>query len=90
MASGLPEIRRVVESGDPHVGELFDPRSPESIAQAIRAVVDDPRYPERRAQARKLALERFNWTIEERKLLALYQRLIDPDEFGAVTAAQAD
>ena len=88
-ASRLPEIRRVVEAGDPQVGELFDPRCPESIAQAIRTVIDDPRYPERRVQARKLALDRFNWTIEERKLLSLYQRLADHDEIGAATAAEA-
>ena len=89
VASGLPEIRRVVESGDPHVGELFDPRSSESIAQAIRTVLDDPRYAERRAQARKLALERFNWAIEERKLLSLYHGLAEDEELRAATAAEA-
>lgn len=87
-ASGLPEIRRVVESGDPPVGELFDPLSPESIAQAIRAVIDDPRYPERRVQARKMAIERFNWTIEERKLLSLYERLTENGSIGAAATLE--
>jgi glycosyltransferase involved in cell wall biosynthesis len=88
VASGLPEIRRVVESGDPPVGELFDPLSPESIAQAIRAVIDDPRYPERRVQARKMAIERFNWTIEERKLLSLYERLTENGSIGAAATLE--
>jgi glycosyltransferase involved in cell wall biosynthesis len=59
------------------VGELFDPYSPESIARAVRTVIDDPRYAERRAQARHLAVRRFNWGVEERKLTALYDRLLD-------------
>jgi glycosyltransferase involved in cell wall biosynthesis len=76
VASDLPEISRVVRMGQPQVGELFDPRSAESIARAVRKVIDDPRYQERRAEARRLAEERFNWTIEERKLIALYARIL--------------
>jgi glycosyltransferase involved in cell wall biosynthesis len=83
VASDLPEIRRVVSLGDPPVGELFDAFSPESIAEAIRAVIDDPRYSERRSQARKLAEERFNWGVEERKLVALYREVL-----GEGTAAK--
>jgi glycosyltransferase involved in cell wall biosynthesis len=75
-ASDLPEIRRVVTMGDPPVGELFDSYSPESIARAIRTVIDDDRYPARRREARRLAIERFNWGIEERQLLELYDRLL--------------
>jgi glycosyltransferase involved in cell wall biosynthesis len=77
VASQLPEMERVVKGGDPAVGEVFDPFSPESIAEAIRTVIDDPRYSERCAQARKLATEHLNWGHEERKLRALYDRLLD-------------
>jgi glycosyltransferase involved in cell wall biosynthesis len=76
VASDLPEIRRVVTSGTPHVGELFEPGSPESIASAVRRIVDDPAsYAARRAQARAVALRSFNWEIEGRRLLGLYSNL---------------
>lgn len=75
-ASDLPEIRAVVAQGDPPVGELFDPRSPRSIADAIGRVLDDDAvYRRRREEARRLALERFNWEREEPKLLALYDKM---------------
>lgn len=77
VASDLPEIRRVVERGDPPVGELFDPDSPQSIAAAVRAVLDDrERYEARRREARRLALEELNWEAEAPKLLAIYAGLL--------------
>jgi glycosyltransferase involved in cell wall biosynthesis len=79
IASDLPEIRRVVNMGDPPVGELFDPSSPESIARALNTVLGDPdRYAARRRQARALAERHLNWEVEERRLLELYDRLLSP------------
>ena len=79
VASDLPEIRRVIESGDPPVGELFDPNDPESIARAVRGVLDDRElYETRRREAVRLSRERFNWTVEERGLLGVYDRLLGP------------
>jgi len=79
VASDLPEVRRVVQEGDPPVGELFDPSSPESIAQAVRSVLEDRElYEARRREARRLALERFNWGIEETRLLDAYAALVGP------------
>ena len=75
-ASDLPEIRRVVTQGDPPVGELFDPESPESIADAIRRTLDPETYEGRRTEARRLALERFNWSIEEQRLRDLYENVL--------------
>jgi glycosyltransferase involved in cell wall biosynthesis len=76
VASDLPEIRRVVTAGQPDVGELFDPSSPASIAAAVRQVLADPElYARRRVEARRLALELFNWKVEEQRLLDLYARL---------------
>jgi glycosyltransferase involved in cell wall biosynthesis len=78
VASDLPEIRRVATMGEPPVGELFDPSSSESIAHAVRTVLEDPeRYAARRVQARRLAEEHLNWDVEERRLLALYDGLLD-------------
>lgn len=74
-ASDLPEISRVAAEGDPPVGEIFDPSSPPSVAGAVCRIVDSPElYEARRKEARRLALERYNWQVEEKKLLGLYQR----------------
>ena len=77
IASDLPEIRRIATMGEPHVGELFEPSSPESIAAALRRVLEDPeRLAARRRQARQVAVEHLNWEIEERRLLAVYDQLL--------------
>ncbi|MCA1683503.1 MAG: glycosyltransferase, partial [Actinobacteria bacterium] len=73
VASDLPEIRRVATEGNPSVGELFDPLSAESIAAAVARILADPDvYQARRREARRLALERFNWEAEEKSLLSVY------------------
>jgi len=78
-ASDLPEIRAVATQGDPPVGELFDPNSPASIAKAVTRILADPaEYELRRREARRLALERFNWNLEERRLLDLYEQVLPP------------
>jgi len=78
VASDLPEIHRVISQGDPPVGELFDPRSPDSIADAVVRIVSDKReYEARRREARRLAVERFNWSVEEGVLLRAYAETLD-------------
>jgi glycosyltransferase involved in cell wall biosynthesis len=77
VASDLPEIRRVVVEGEPPVGELFDPSSPQSIAEAVRRVVsDEEQYAARRRQAREQALSTHNWQAQEQKLERIYERLL--------------
>ena len=71
VGSDFPEVRRVVESGAPRVGEVFDPEDHESIALAVRSVLEQD-YDERRAEARRLALERYSWNHEEPALLGCY------------------
>lgn len=85
VASDLPEIRRVLTSGDPAVGEMFDPESPESIAHAVRGILEDRTlYERRRREARRLAVSTFNWDLEQRRLVDLYPRppFPDVDEVG--------
>ena len=80
IASDLPEIRRIITMGDPPVGELFDPSSPETIARALTELLADPELlAARRRQARVLAEEHLNWDIEERRLVALYDHLLEPN-----------
>jgi glycosyltransferase involved in cell wall biosynthesis len=76
VASDLPEIRRVVTEGDPPVGELFDPAQPATIVAAVTRVIKDGRYKQRRCEARRLALARHNWQVQEGALVAIYNRLL--------------
>jgi glycosyltransferase involved in cell wall biosynthesis len=76
VASDLPEIRRVVLDGDPPVGELFDPGAPDTIVRAIERVLKDGRYDRRREEARRIALERHNWQVQEGALVAVYDGML--------------
>jgi glycosyltransferase involved in cell wall biosynthesis len=69
----IPEIRRVLLAGHPPPGELFDATSPASIAEAIQRILKDPEiYRARRKIARRLALEQYNWNVQEGRLLDIY------------------
>jgi glycosyltransferase involved in cell wall biosynthesis len=72
VGSDFPEVARVLRSGEPPVGEVFDPEDEHSIAEAIRTVLGGS-YADRRAEARRLALERFCWEHEEPELLRCYE-----------------
>jgi glycosyltransferase involved in cell wall biosynthesis len=77
VASDIPEIRRVIAVGNPPPGELFDPESPESIADAITRVLHDPdTYSLRRRAAREAALSQHNWNAQEGRLLDVYASLL--------------
>jgi glycosyltransferase involved in cell wall biosynthesis len=77
-ASDLPEIRRVITAGSPPVGEFFDVASPASIADAVRRILADPeQYEARRREARRLAIERYNWEAQEPRLLQPYRKILD-------------
>jgi glycosyltransferase involved in cell wall biosynthesis len=81
VGSNLPEIAAVCRTGEPPVGELFDPAAPESIAAAIRRIlVDREGYQRRRAQARELAVSCYNWDQEQGRLLELYDHLLGAPE----------
>ena len=73
VASDFEEMGRVVrEEG---VGTVCDPDDPQSIAAAVRAIVDDPAAEARFRAATRVAIAKYNWDEEEKKLLALYRRL---------------
>jgi glycosyltransferase involved in cell wall biosynthesis len=73
VASDFEEMGRVVrEEG---VGTVCDPDDPESIAAAVRAIIDDPEAETRFRAATRVAITRYNWDHEEQKLLSLYRRL---------------
>jgi glycosyltransferase involved in cell wall biosynthesis len=73
VASDYEEMGRVVrEEG---VGTVCDPADAASIAAAVRAIIDDPAAGAGfRAKTRE-AITRYNWAVEERTLLEMYERL---------------
>ncbi len=73
VGSDFPEVRTVLALGEPRVGEVFDPESPESIAAAV-ATVADGSLDARRREARRLALQRFSWETQGDLLLDAHRR----------------
>jgi glycosyltransferase involved in cell wall biosynthesis len=78
VSSDFPERRRII-LGDPDgpLGAVCDPTSPESIASAIRSILDRPAAERAAMRARilKAAHERWNWETEGARLVALYAEL---------------
>ena len=81
MAAGLPVIvsdypfmrRSVQEDG---FGVAVDPADTDAIADAIRQILSDPQAAAQMAEnGRQAVLHKYNWGIEEEKLLALYRSL---------------
>lgn len=75
VASDLPGMAAIVrESG---VGELCDPTSPVSIAQAIRRILERPASDQEtmRAHILDVARERYNWGAQLSTLFGLYGEL---------------
>lgn len=82
MASGLPVIgshfdlwKAIIE--DNKCGICVDPENPESIAEAIRTIQENPKAAvEMGERGRKQVLEVYNWSVEEAKLITLYEEVI--------------
>lgn len=83
LAAGLPVItpnfpkwREIVEGNG--CGLAVDPENPSAIADAITYLLSHPKESgEMGYRAQRLAIEKFNWTREERKLTELYETLLD-------------
>jgi len=76
VAPNFPDVEAVVTTFD--IGRTFDPERPESIADAIREVLNNPT---RRDEMSRHALElkeHVNWEGQEEKLRSLYHQLLNP------------
>ncbi len=83
MGAGLPAI----VSDTPHAREInreydcllcVDPMDIDGTAAAIRRLLDDPdRVLQMGQNAFRAAHERYNWAVEEKKLVELYRELTD-------------
>ncbi len=74
VASDFPEINKIIKEAD--CGTLVEPSDPISIYQAIQYLLDHPDESERKGKSgRKAISEKYNWAIEEIKLLGVYDNL---------------
>ncbi len=82
MASGLPVIgshfelwKAIIE--DNRCGICVDPEKPGEIADAIRYIQENPEEAiEMGERGRKQVLEVYNWSVEEDKLISLYNGVL--------------
>lgn len=75
IASDFPLWRSIVDRFE--CGLLVDPSSPEAIVAALRRYASDEELLlAHSANARRLAVQQFNWQPEGRALLAAYQRFV--------------
>lgn len=83
MAGGLPVIasnfemwKDIIEKEN--VGLCVDPFNPKEVAAAAEFIRDNPDEAAKMSEnGRRLILEKYNWQIEEQKLLSLYEQLIN-------------
>ena len=83
MIAGLPVVcthfirwKEFVERY--HCGICVDPENVDEIAQAIRYLLDHPEEARQMGEnGRRAVKEEFNWGVEEKKLLALYEDILN-------------
>lgn len=82
MSMGLPVILSHSSYNDHMVqryqfGICVDPTNIDEIAAAIRYLLDNPEEAKRMGEnGRRAVKEEFNWSVEEKKLLALYEDIL--------------
>lgn len=75
ISSDVPLWQSIVEESD--CGICVNPQSPKAIAKAIDYLIENPEVAIKMGEnGRKAALTKYNWQIEEKKLLALYKQLL--------------
>ncbi|MDI6901941.1 MAG: glycosyltransferase family 4 protein [Anaerosomatales bacterium] len=77
VVSDLPDMAKVVT--EERIGTLIaDPTSPESIADAVRRLIEgNESLTDVGARARAAALRRYNWAFEKTKLLETYRSMTE-------------
>lgn len=75
IAADFPLWRKIVVGNE--CGLCVDPMDPVAIARAIDRLVEHPDEARRMGEnGRSAVLERYNWSIEEKKLLQLYEDIM--------------
>jgi glycosyltransferase involved in cell wall biosynthesis len=77
VASDFPLWRQIIEGND--CGLLVDPLKPAEIAVAIDQIASSPERARYMGENGRKAVEgRYNWGVEERKLLDFYSDILEP------------
>jgi glycosyltransferase involved in cell wall biosynthesis len=76
-ACHFPELEHFVKEYG--IGRLFDPDDPVSIAAAINGIFESETEYERMKQNTARVRENFNWAAEAKKLLNIYDELLERD-----------
>lgn len=75
IASDFPLWKEIVEGNK--CGLCVNPFDPVAIAHAIDYIIDNPAEAVRMAKnGQKAVIEKYNWEVEEKKLLTLYGKLV--------------
>jgi len=75
ITSDIPLWKEIIESNN--CGIAVNPMNPEEIADAIKYIIQNPREAEKMGKNGRLAvINKYNWTLEEIKLFAMYKKLI--------------
>jgi glycosyltransferase involved in cell wall biosynthesis len=89
MAAGIPVIashfplwKLIIEEAG--CGLLVDPQNPQEIAKAITWIMN---HPDQAAQmgrrGQQAVLKKYNWAVEEKALMAMYDTLFNPEQIAA-------
>lgn len=76
--SDLPEMRGFVESLG--IGRVMDQADPQSIAEAILEVCENPERYAPSQEIRKRLQQEYSWAAQKKKLLALYNEVLYPED----------
>ena len=74
IASNFPLWKEIIEGAE--CGICVDPLNPEEIAEVIQFIVAHPAEAEQMGKnGRRAVEEKYNWGMEEKKLLGLYDKV---------------
>ena len=75
IASNFLLYREIIEVAE--CGICVDPLNPEDIAEAIQFIIEHPAEAEQMGKnGRRAVEERYNWGMEEKKLLGFYKKVL--------------
>lgn len=76
IASNFPLWEEIIEGNN--CGINVEPQNPKEIAEAIQYIFEHPKEAKQMGRnSRKAVEEKYNWSIEEKKLLDLYQKIME-------------
>lgn len=75
IASDIPLWKQIIDENQ--CGVCINPFDPKEIAQAINSLVENPENAQKMGyNGQQAVVQKYNWSIEEQKLVALYRQLI--------------